>query len=141
MMHEDGISYCDLCGPLTESCVVITFLQEKIQEVLNFNPTLNYTWCDDGSFQVDTCLDCLFRIVGMPTEDSESEDPIEYTQAEADHHNALYYEGLAILTTYIRLLGLDPVRIDLRRAVLLSKTTISGRINLRFIAFVRQVSA
>ena len=115
MMHEDGISYCDLCSPLTESCVVMTFDKKKVQEVLNYNPTLNYTWCDDGSLQVDTCIDCLFRIVGMPIEDSESEDPedpIEYTQAEVDHYYALYYEGLAILTTYIRLLDLDRVKID-----------------------------
>ena len=99
MMHEDGISYCDLCSPLTESCAVATFDQNKVQKVLSSNPTLTYTWCDDGSIQVDTCWDCLLRNFGMPIEGEDPEDPIEYTQAEADHHNALYYKGLAILTT------------------------------------------
>jgi len=71
MMHEDGISYCDLCSPLTESCVVMTYGQKKVQDVLCFNPTLTYTWCDDGSIQLDTCPECLLRYAGIQIDGDE----------------------------------------------------------------------
>ena len=57
----------------------------------------------------------------MPIEDSESEDPIECTQPEADHYNVLYYEGWAILKCYLRLPDLDRVEIESSVKVRLKK--------------------